>query len=503
MNEHSASPYDIMVVGAGFAGSLTALVLHQLGFRVCVLERESHPRFAIGESSTPIADMILRELAAKYKLSWLQDFSRYGSWQATHPEIVCGLKRGFSFFKHSPGRDFATDTRHNHELLVAASTDNLQSDTNWLRADFDAFLAGKLKESGIPYYERTGIIRATYTHHWEMHTDSEKNPVFYATFLVDATGSGKLLEKIAGVASSSRDFLTDSFAVYSHFDHIRRWTDLLHEKGISTADFPYDPDDSALHHLLEEGWVWQLRFNDQRTSMGFVLSGANAPPEDLTAEELWDLLPQRYPAIREILRTASLCPVPGKIIRSPRLQRKTECCYGPGWVALPATAGFVDPLFSTGIAHTLAGIKKLSTIFSKYRDQPGSLEQDLAGYERSVFEELRLIDQLVAGSYQTFAAFGLFNSWSMLYFAATIHYEQGLLRGEDPGYFLGAGNRDIRKIVDDSFVELTDILRKGHPTGDTIRWFAGQIRKRIAPFNTAGLLDPASRNMYRHTAAVL
>ncbi len=503
MNEPSASPYDILVVGAGFAGSLTALVLHQLGFRVCVLERESHPRFAIGESSTPIADMILRELAAKFKLPWLHDFSRYGSWQATHPEIVCGLKRGFSFFKHSPGRDFATDSRHNNELLVAASADNLQSDTNWLRADFDAFLVGKLETSGIPYFARTEIIRATYTHQWEIHTDSETNPVVYATFLVDATGSGKLLEKIAGVVSSSRDFLTDSFAVYSHFEHVRRWTGLLQEKGVSTESFPYDPDDSALHHLLEEGWVWQLRFNDQRTSMGFVLSGADATLKNLTAEELWDLFPKRYPAIGAILRTASLSRVPGKIIRSPRLQRRTECCYGPGWVALPATAGFVDPLFSTGIAHTLAGIKKLSAIFSKYREQPGSLEQDLAGYEHSVFEELRLIDQLVAGSYQTFAVFGLFNSWSMLYFAATIAYEQRLLRGEDPGYFLGADNRDIRKIVDDSFVELTDILGKGDRSGDTIQWFAGQVRKRIAPINTAGLLDPASRNMYRHTAAVL
>ncbi|TAN14546.1 MAG: FAD-dependent oxidoreductase, partial [Chitinophagaceae bacterium] len=95
--------YDIVIAGSGFAGSLTALILRELGFKICLLEKSRHPRFAIGESSTPIADMILRDLSAKYHLPWLYPFSRYGSWQQSHPEIICGIKRGFSFFKHHPG----------------------------------------------------------------------------------------------------------------------------------------------------------------------------------------------------------------------------------------------------------------------------------------------------------------------------------------------------------------------------------------------------------------
>jgi FADH2 O2-dependent halogenase len=155
MNETSSDQYDILVAGAGFAGSLTALILNNLGFKVCLLEKGQHPRFTIGESSTPVADMILRNLASKYNLPWLHDFSRYGSWQQSHPEIVCGIKRGFSFFKHFPGKDFVTDESHKNELLVAASTDDIQSDTNWLRADFDAFLVNKVKESGIDYFDLT------------------------------------------------------------------------------------------------------------------------------------------------------------------------------------------------------------------------------------------------------------------------------------------------------------------------------------------------------------
>ena len=105
MNNHP-NHYDIVIAGSGFTGSITALALHNCGFTVCLIEKGKHPRFAIGESSTPIADMILRSLSTKYDLPWLYDLSRYGSWQQSHPEIVCGIKRGFSYFKHHPGKPF-------------------------------------------------------------------------------------------------------------------------------------------------------------------------------------------------------------------------------------------------------------------------------------------------------------------------------------------------------------------------------------------------------------
>ena len=65
--------YDILIAGSGFAGSLLALILDRCGFRVCLVEKYRHPRFAIGESSTPIADMVLRELSKRYDIPWLSD----------------------------------------------------------------------------------------------------------------------------------------------------------------------------------------------------------------------------------------------------------------------------------------------------------------------------------------------------------------------------------------------------------------------------------------------
>jgi tetracycline 7-halogenase / FADH2 O2-dependent halogenase len=503
MTEKDANNYDILIAGAGFGGSLMSLVLHSLGFRVCLIEKGKHPRFAIGESSTPVADIMLRQLSQQYNLPWLKDFSRYGSWQQAHPEIVCGIKRGFSYFKHHPGKEFTTDADHSCELLVAASNEDMQSDTNWLRADFDAFLVDKVKEAGITYLDLTEIVSAERDTIWKFHTEGTKSSEISASFFIDATGSGNLLDKLLGVKSSAKDFLTNSFGVFSHFDDVPRWTEFLQKAGISTSDFPYDPDSSALHQVLDEGWIWMLRFNDRRTSVGFALNGQKTNFKDMSPEQIWDYMLKKYPTIHTLLAGLSLSAQPGKILKSARLQRKTERCYGPGWAALPHTVGFIDPLFSSGIAHSLAGIKKMAGVLEQYWAQPEELLRSLEQYEQSVFEELKFIDQLVAGCYHTMDNFRLFNAWSMLYFAATIAYEQRLLKRLEPGYFLGADDQWMRNIVDASYNDLMQILKKQNITDDDVREFTAQIRQSIAPLNMAGLLDPALKNMYRHTAANL
>jgi tetracycline 7-halogenase / FADH2 O2-dependent halogenase len=504
MSENAAYQCDILVAGGGFAGSLMALVLHHAGFKVCLLEKEQHPRFAIGESSTPIADMMLRKLSAKYNLPWLRAFSRYGSWQEFHPEIVCGLKRGFSYFKHYPHQHFETDANHINELLVAASADNIHSDTNWLRADFDAFLVEKVKEAGIDYFDLTEIISAKRDIVWEFDSvGTNKSLLIRAGFLIDATGGGNILDKLFGVKSESSDFLTDSFAVFSHFNDVARWTDILKITGIPTTDFPYDPDDSALHQVLDEGWLWMLRFNDRRTSIGFALNGQDPSFKGAETGQIWNHMLEKYPTIRQIIKSGSLATTPGSIIRSGRLQRKTQRCFGSGWVALPHTAGFVDPLFSSGIAQSLFGLEKIAAILVQHWGETDLLYLHLKEYEHAVFEELKLIDMFVSGCYKTMPYFELFNAWSMLYFASTITCEQQLIQNKPPGYYLGADNPYITEHVKRSYAELLSMVQNGQPADQSVKRFEALIRERIAPINTAGLMNPLSKNMYRHTAAAI
>ncbi|HEV2481342.1 MAG TPA: FAD-dependent oxidoreductase [Puia sp.] len=531
---------DILIAGAGFAGALTALILHSRGFSVCVVEKGRHPRFAIGESSTPIADLLLRELSTRYDLPWLYPFSRYGSWQEAHPGIVCGIKRGFSYFKHYPGKEFATDAAHSQELLVAASAADGLSDTNWLRADFDAFLVEKVKEAGITYLDRTDIVAAERDGDWTFRANRNGSPpdtsaatridaisdasipprsaspvTINASFFIDATGGGALLEHLLGVSSSSRGFETHSYGLFSHFDDLPRWTHWLQRAGIPTNDFPYDPDHSALHHVLDEGWIWVLRFNDRRTSLGFALDGRKMPPGEASPQQQWDRLLQKYPTIGRLLDGVAHAAVPGKLILSGRLQRQADLSSGPGWAALPHTAGFIDPLFSSGIAHSLTGIRRLTGILEKHFGDPVGLKNQMTEYSHAIVTELSLIDFLVAGCYATMPYFELFQAWSMVYFAATIAAEQRLLNGDTGGWFLGADRPDVNNMVRDCRRALLQLFGSNEiyledryvgaekPSAAAIHHFTDLVREKIAPFNIAGLMDPDARNMYRHTVAVL
>lgn len=53
--------FDVVIIGAGPSGSVSASLLHKQGLKVCVLEKQHFPRFVIGESLLPYCMDILQE----------------------------------------------------------------------------------------------------------------------------------------------------------------------------------------------------------------------------------------------------------------------------------------------------------------------------------------------------------------------------------------------------------------------------------------------------------
>ena len=98
--------FDAVIIGSGFSGSILGQILARSGWRIAIVDRAKHPRFAIGESSTPTADFLLAYLADRWRMPELRPLAAWGTWKETYPQITCGKKRGFTYFGHSPDQFF-------------------------------------------------------------------------------------------------------------------------------------------------------------------------------------------------------------------------------------------------------------------------------------------------------------------------------------------------------------------------------------------------------------
>ena len=500
---------DIAILGSGFAGSLTTLIVDRIGLTPVLIDRARHPRFAIGESSTPIANLVLEDLARRYHLPRLLPLTAYGAWQAAYPSVVCGVKRGFSFFKHEVDQPFVPDAAHANELLVTANSDDAHSDTQWLRSDVDRFLVQEVERAGLRVLDDTDIADIAETHvrdggGWILRGHRGATPVSIpARFLLDATGAGGFLPRSLGLTDDVSSVRTRSRALYSHFVGVEPWHDRLTALGGRVADHPFCCDDAAQHHVLDGAWLWILRFNNGVTSAGVVIDEGRHPDDpSVSPEREWHGWLDRYPSLTSQFRHATLAETPGAVRRSGRLQRHVHDIVGRQWALLPHTAGFIDPLLSTGIAHTLCGIERLMRVVEHcWGDE--RFESELRRYEKAVHSELTLIDELMSGCYASFGRFRLLTAYSMLYFAAATSYERRRLATHDAyrGLFLCADDAGLRQVIRDVRGQLSPLLDAHPPSPAQIADFEQMVERTIAPFNLVGLCDASAGNMYRYTGA--
>ena len=151
---------QVAIVGSGFAGTILARILHRLGSKVVLVERHRHPRFAIGESSTPLAAICLERLARAYEMplisSWL---AAYGRVDGAHAGGAAGSEAGIHLLPVTvPVSSLLRLLPENeHRLLVAASPDDAVADSHWLRQDVDHHLVRRAVGEGVDYRDQTEI----------------------------------------------------------------------------------------------------------------------------------------------------------------------------------------------------------------------------------------------------------------------------------------------------------------------------------------------------------
>ena len=276
MHDHLVSrpqECDVLVVGGGPAGSTISALLAELGWKVHVLEKDSHPRFHIGESLLPQSLPMLQRLGVLPEVEKI-GIIKYGAELVSYRH---GRSQMFHFSK-------AFDESQPYAFEVK-------------RAEFDDILSKNAVDKGVHFHEGTKAHRVEFRPgrtslvHAE---DRQGRPCTWETrFVVDASGRDTFLSGQMGGKHRSKKH--GSAAVFGHFEGVTRLTGM--DEGNITAGW------------LDDGWCWLIPFKDGTMSVGVVCHPDYIKSRRTSLDQfLLDALRQSPPIAKRMERARALTP---------------------------------------------------------------------------------------------------------------------------------------------------------------------------------------------------
>lgn len=486
------SRFDVAILGGGFAGSILARCLAAEGARVLLLEKAVHPRFALGESTTPLANFTLERLAQRYDFADLHSLAAWGRWTRDLPHLRRGLKRGFTFYRHTPGEPFRAGTRNEARALFAASPDDSIADSHWLRADVDHHLLTAAREAGVEIHEGAEVVDLEIARGVNVAwIESGVRRRASADRVVDASGGVGLVSRRLGLEGPDPlPFRTRLLAA-----HVEGVPPFL---NVPSEDALYPEGRAAVHHLLDGAWLYVLPFDGPSpeqsvVSVGVVQRTNRMAPGATDVESAFRQALSRYPSLARQFRDARA--VSPWVARGGLAFRRTAAA-SDRWLLLPGAYAFFDPLFSTGIAWSLLGVERARDVVCG-AESPARYARVLA---READQMARLVESAwVALESPGDSSFDDFVAVALCYFGA-VSWAESLGRLVDPGDsvrhdptwhgFLGAGDEVLERV----FVDALERLRSEPPraAGELRRAVVEQLRSR----DVAGLDQPPQPNVF-------
>jgi flavin-dependent dehydrogenase len=301
---------DVLIVGGGPAGSTIGALLAQRGENVVVVEKDTHPRFHIGESLLPLNLPLFEALGVKEAIDRV-GMAKYGV------EFVS------PWHDHTTMLDFAQ--AWDKSLFYAYQV---------RRSEFDQILWNNAAAKGANVIEGCRISKVEFPQEGGVVATGEDNDGqsrrFEAKFLVDASGRDTLLS--GRLAIKQRNRRHASAAVFAHFTGARR--------------LPGKTEGNISIFWFDHGWFWFIPLADGTTSIGAV-----CPPEFMKSRKtdvtsfLQHLIAQS-PALSARLADAQMT---GPATATGNYSYCAERMSGKNFIMVGDSYAFIDPVFSTGV----------------------------------------------------------------------------------------------------------------------------------------------------------
>ena len=477
--------YDVAIIGSGPGGSVAATLLAKLGHSVLLLERGSHPRFAIGESTTPVMSKKIRNIGKIYDVPEFVDLSSYDRIKEANLGITCGPKELFHYFIHDKGQTVAEPNGINREILVQTP----EIDTQLLRGESDKLLVEIAQRYGADYIDHTEVTNLDIRDDGITIDCKDKDGgamSIETKFIIDATGFKSLISQKYDlrVADEDLDVPLNSRAIFTHFKDVGNFEEISGASEEFIKATPAPRSHATQHHCFEGGWIWFIPFENGVTSVGLNLDIDVYGNNDKSGEEeFWEIV-NEYPIMKKMLEgRETLFP----FIKTGRIQFQNKQAVGDRWVMLPASAAGLDAWFSTGMASTMIAVHRIVDILdTRVLKENNFSREHFLNYEIALFKEWKTIATMINGIYKSFRHFDVFKYYCFFCFMGAERFVKtgGYKRPHDMDFLmLSAGDEEFLEKFGEFYKLVMELCEKDEIDEKTQAYMQDFIQNKMKKYN--------------------
>jgi geranylgeranyl reductase family protein len=341
--------YDVIIVGAGPAGTTAALYAHRLGLKCILLDKAVFPRDKIcGDALSGKSVRIMRDLDILDEVGQLEG--------SEINRITFGSPKNKKFDVHLKG---------------TSTNDNITTGFVIPREIFDNYLfekADEVTETRQGFSVKDLIIENDHVVGVKGKTKNGNQEELRAPIVMGCDGYNSIVARKLGLYEM--DMKHTSVAIRCYYEGVKGLTDQI-----------------ELHYVKEvnPGYLWLFPAGDGRANIGIGLSKSDAKKKNRTLRQLLDEITQsdyfkdRFADAKQLER-----PV-GWNLPLGSLHRKN---HGNGYMLLGDAAGLIDPFTGEGIGNAMVSAKYAMEIAEKSKESGDYSKIAFSEYDQLLWDEI-------------------------------------------------------------------------------------------------------------------